>query len=147
MDDNSLEELVNSEKYINKFQGYEYVPYNIWNKIPIGASIKYINREGKVFFAGFLMNFINDIRPECRRYVLNNKGKEVEFRPFFYYIFYKKPEIIQKMEQDMTEQVTKEQVTKEQVSKEQVSKEQKPIKKSRSKKKKSELFKKLLDVL
>lgn len=141
MNGEEIEDLINSEKYIDKFQGYEYVPYNIWNKIPMGASIKYIDREGKVYFAGFLMNFINDIRPECRQYVLNNKGKEIHFRPFFYYIFYKKPEITQKIH--VIQNVQKVQKKKEKEK----STEEKPVKKSRSKKNKSELFKKLLDIL
>ena len=93
MNDDELEDLVNSDPYIEQFQGYEYVPHNIWNKIPKGACIKYINRDREVFFAGFLMNTVNHIRPECRKYVLHNNDKEIEFRPFFYYIFYKMPDM------------------------------------------------------
>lgn len=93
MNEDELEELVNSDPYIEQFQGYEYVPHNIWNKIPKGACIKYINRDQEVFFAGFLKHSVNHIRPECRKYVLQNNDVEVEFRPFFYYIFYKMPDM------------------------------------------------------
>lgn len=87
-----IEELLLEEPYITKFQNYIYMPYNLWNKIPIGASIKYINKDLEPIFAGFLMKCINHARVEERVYVMKNNNKIFEFRPFFHYIFYKLPD-------------------------------------------------------
>jgi hypothetical protein len=86
-----IEELLLTEPYISEFQGYTYIPYNLWDKIPKGSCIKFIDKDLQIRFAGFLLKCINHAQIEKRIYVLKNKGKIFDFRPFFYYIFYKAP--------------------------------------------------------
>ena len=90
-----IEELIVTEPYCTEFQDYTYIPYNLWNKIPVGACIKYINKDLDIIFAGFLMKCINHAQVEKRIYVISNNDKTFEFRPFFHFIFYKIPVAIE----------------------------------------------------
>jgi len=127
-----LDELLGMEPYITEFNGYEYVPHNLWNIIPLGSYIKYIDRDQEIRNGGFLIQTVNHSCVEQRQYVLKRNNKIFEFRPFFYYIFYKNPNEDTPIETNVVNQPTE---------------PKKKRRKNRKPMKNSELFSKLLDAL
>lgn len=85
-------DLLSTEPYNIDLMDYTYMPTNLWNKIPIGSHIKYIDRNMNVNVGGFLCRFIPSSQVERRVYVLKNNDRYYHFRPFFNHIFYKKDE-------------------------------------------------------
>lgn len=83
-------ELLSIEPYNVELADYTYMPHTLWNKIPLGSHIKYIDRDLCINNGGFLCKCIPNAQIERRTYILKRADKYIEFRPFFKSIFYKK---------------------------------------------------------
>jgi len=88
----NIEELLLTEPYNTELDNYTYMPYNLWDKVPIGSIIKYIDRDFNIKYGGFLIKCIDNARVEKQIYVLKSGERIFNFKPFFYYVFYKKEE-------------------------------------------------------
>lgn len=84
-----VNELLETEPYSSSFTNYTHIPNNLWNKVPLGSHIKYLDKDNEIRSAGFLIRFVDDNVIENRMFVIKNNRNYFYFHFFYYNVFYK----------------------------------------------------------